>query len=94
VQSKVAADGSELLRREPCIIVHISGITAALSNFKFKVNKKSFPSICDKGQASGKVTFTAQIKFSLEPDTDGSVSVTSATNTFLLAPGSCSASTA
>ena len=29
----------------------------------------------DKGQASGAITFSAQVKFSLEPDEDGSVQV-------------------
>jgi hypothetical protein len=40
-----------------------------------QVNKTSFPSLVDKGQASGAITFSAQVKFSLEPDEDGSVQV-------------------
>jgi len=42
---------------------------------RFKVNKTSFPKVQDKGEASASVVFSAQIKFSLFPDEDGSVEV-------------------
>jgi hypothetical protein len=40
------------------------------------VNKTSFPKIIDKGDLSSAVTFSCQLKFSLLPDEDGSVTVT------------------
>ena len=40
-----------------------------------KVNKTTFPKIIDKGDLSSAVTFSAQLKFSLLPDDDGSVTV-------------------
>ena len=39
------------------------------------MNKTSFPKVQDKGEASASVVFSAQIKFSLFPDEDGSVEV-------------------
>ena len=39
------------------------------------MNKTSFPKVQDKGEASASVVFSAQIKFSLFPDKDGSVEV-------------------
>ena len=44
--------------------------------FTDKVNKTSFPKIIDKGDLSSAVTFSCQLKFSLLPDEDGSVTVT------------------
>jgi hypothetical protein len=54
-----------------CVGVRAGGLASA-----DKVNKTSFPKIQDKGDISASVTFSAQIKFSLLPDKDGSVSVT------------------
>lgn len=39
------------------------------------MNKTTFPKIIDKGDISSAVTFSAQLKFSLLPDDDGSVTV-------------------
>ena len=51
-----ATDGTVLLQKEECIVVHVADIHCLLKNFKFKVNKTSFPKVQDKGEATASLT--------------------------------------
>eukprot|EP01050_Picozoa_sp_SAG11_P026574 SAG11_NODE_6414_length_1319_cov_0.887705_1_plen_96_part_00 len=66
--SVISASGVELMQREECVVVSIRDITTVLRNFRFKVNKTTFPSIRDNsGVASATIKFSAQLKFSMLP---------------------------
>ena len=56
-------------------LCHVLSRVRSCAHFADKVNKTTFPKITDKGDLSSAVTFSAQLKFSLLPDDDGSVTV-------------------